>query len=122
MELYSKHRSVLEIEYFGEAGTGLGPTLEFYTLLSHDLQKRSLDMWRHERVEELRDTTANAGSRVGDPNAHGASPRPHLRLRGPAETPAHAACVCVCVGSWRVQGRRVFGCGTVATVSGVGPC
>lgn len=64
MELYSKHRSVLEIEYFGEAGTGLGPTLEFYTLLSHDLQKSSLDMWRHERVEELHDVTANAGSQV----------------------------------------------------------
>jgi E3 ubiquitin-protein ligase TRIP12 len=27
-------------------GTGLGPTLEFYTLLSHDLQKVSLGMWR----------------------------------------------------------------------------
>lgn len=77
MELYSKHRSVLEIEYFGEAGTGLGPTLEFYTLLSHDLQKCSLDMWRHERVEELRDTTANAGSRVRDSRACCVSPGSH---------------------------------------------
>jgi E3 ubiquitin-protein ligase TRIP12 len=25
---------------------GLGPTLEFYTLLSHDLQRKSLGMWR----------------------------------------------------------------------------
>lgn len=48
MELYAKQRTVLEIEYFGEVGTGLGPTLEFFTILSHDLQKRSLGLWRHE--------------------------------------------------------------------------
>ncbi|XP_042493739.1 E3 ubiquitin-protein ligase UPL3-like [Macadamia integrifolia] len=46
MEMYSSHKAVLEVEYFGEVGTGLGPTLEFYTLLSHDLQKASLGMWR----------------------------------------------------------------------------
>ncbi|XP_047332591.1 E3 ubiquitin-protein ligase UPL3-like isoform X1 [Impatiens glandulifera] len=46
MELYSSQKTVLEVEYFGEVGTGLGPTLEFYTLLSHDLQKASLGMWR----------------------------------------------------------------------------
>ena len=48
MELYAKQRTVLELEYFGEVGTGLGPTLEFFTLLSHDLQKRTLGIWRHE--------------------------------------------------------------------------
>ncbi|KAH7518419.1 hypothetical protein FEM48_Zijuj09G0169600 [Ziziphus jujuba var. spinosa] len=46
MEMYSSQKAVLEVEYFGEVGTGLGPTLEFYTLLSHDLQKVGLDMWR----------------------------------------------------------------------------
>ncbi|KAL5169032.1 E3 ubiquitin-protein ligase UPL3 [Glycine soja] len=46
MELYSSQKAVLEVEYFGEVGTGLGPTLEFYTLLSHDLQKIILEMWR----------------------------------------------------------------------------
>ncbi|TKY67661.1 E3 ubiquitin-protein ligase UPL3 [Spatholobus suberectus] len=46
MELYSSQKAVLEVEYFGEVGTGLGPTLEFYTLLSHDLQKVILQMWR----------------------------------------------------------------------------
>jgi E3 ubiquitin-protein ligase TRIP12 len=38
MELYGKSRAVLEVEYFGEVGTGLGPTLEFYTLLSREMQ------------------------------------------------------------------------------------
>ncbi|KAM1987118.1 hypothetical protein ACFX15_034426 [Malus domestica] len=46
MEMYSSQKSVLEVEYFGEVGTGLGPTLEFYTLLSHDLQRVRLGMWR----------------------------------------------------------------------------
>lgn len=46
MEMYSSQKAVLEVEYFGEVGTGLGPTLEFYTLLSHDLQKFKLGMWR----------------------------------------------------------------------------
>lgn len=46
MEMYSSHKAVLEVEYFDEVGTGLGPTLEFYTLLSHELQKDALGMWR----------------------------------------------------------------------------
>ncbi|XP_057962370.1 E3 ubiquitin-protein ligase UPL3-like isoform X2 [Malania oleifera] len=46
MEMYCSQKGVLEVEYFGEIGTGLGPTLEFYTLLSHDLQKVGLGMWR----------------------------------------------------------------------------
>ncbi|XVE67151.1 hypothetical protein DITRI_Ditri08aG0137900 [Diplodiscus trichospermus] len=46
MEMYSSQKAVLEVEYFGEVGTGLGPTLEFYTVLSHELQKVGLGMWR----------------------------------------------------------------------------
>lgn len=46
MEMYSSQRAVLEVEYFGEVGTGLGPTLEFYTLLGQELQKAKLEMWR----------------------------------------------------------------------------
>ncbi|KAL8115765.1 hypothetical protein AgCh_022317 [Apium graveolens] len=46
MEMYCGQKAVLEVEYFGEVGTGLGPTLEFYTILSHELQKVGLEMWR----------------------------------------------------------------------------
>ncbi|CAL5035273.1 unnamed protein product [Urochloa decumbens] len=46
MEMFSNQKAVLEVEYFGEVGTGLGPTLEFYTLLSHDLQRDDLGLWR----------------------------------------------------------------------------
>ncbi|XXG75022.1 hypothetical protein AAC387_Pa07g3615 [Persea americana] len=52
MEMYSSQKAVLEVEYFGEVGTGLGPTLEFYTLLSHDLQKVGLEMWRSNSTSE----------------------------------------------------------------------
>ncbi|KAL6839690.1 hypothetical protein ACP4OV_030378 [Aristida adscensionis] len=46
MEMFSNQKAVLEVEYFGEVGTGLGPTLEFYTLLSRDLQRVCLGLWR----------------------------------------------------------------------------
>ncbi|CAN6242342.1 unnamed protein product [Urochloa humidicola] len=46
MEMFSNQKAVLEVEYFGEVGTGLGPTLEFYTLLSHELQRVDLGLWR----------------------------------------------------------------------------
>lgn len=36
-------RSFLEVEYEGEVGTGLGPTLEFYDLVSKEL--RQLPLW-----------------------------------------------------------------------------
>ncbi|WOL05908.1 E3 ubiquitin-protein ligase [Canna indica] len=52
MEMYCSHKAVLEVEYFGEVGTGLGPTLEFYTLLSHDLQKVELGLWRSNSASE----------------------------------------------------------------------
>lgn len=42
----SGQKAVLEVEYLGEVGTGLGPTLEFYTLVSHELQRSTLGMWR----------------------------------------------------------------------------
>ncbi|XP_042403333.1 E3 ubiquitin-protein ligase UPL3-like isoform X1 [Zingiber officinale] len=52
MTMYVSQKAVLEVEYFGEVGTGLGPTLEFYTLLSHDLQKVELGLWRTNTTSE----------------------------------------------------------------------
>ena len=39
-------RPLLEFEFAGEPGTGLGPTLEFYTLACAELQGPGLGMWR----------------------------------------------------------------------------
>ncbi len=36
---------VFQIEFKGEEGTGLGPTLEFYALVAAELQKKSLGIW-----------------------------------------------------------------------------
>ena len=46
MELYGSSPSILEIEYFEEVGTGLGPTLEFYSTISKEFSKKKLKMWR----------------------------------------------------------------------------
>lgn len=51
MEEFAKKRTILEFEYFNEAGTGLGPTLEFYTILSQHLQFKNLHLWRCESPE-----------------------------------------------------------------------
>ena len=48
LDLYGAARGILEVEYFEEIGTGLGPTLEFYTLVSKEFARRSLDIWRDE--------------------------------------------------------------------------
>lgn len=46
MELYGASPSVLEVEYFEEVGTGLGPTLEFYSTVSKEFSKKKINMWR----------------------------------------------------------------------------
>lgn len=33
------------MEFQGEEGTGLGPTLEFYALVAAELQRKDLGMW-----------------------------------------------------------------------------
>ena len=46
MELYGASSSILEVEYFEEVGTGLGPTLEFYSTVSKELSKKKTKLWR----------------------------------------------------------------------------
>lgn len=43
--------------YDVQVGTGLGPTLEFYALVSREMQNMDLELWRGEPVKrnELRD-------------------------------------------------------------------
>lgn len=48
MKSHAKSNALLEVEYKEEVGTGLGPTMEFYTLISHEFQKSGLGMWRGE--------------------------------------------------------------------------
>ena len=45
LKYHAQRKSVLEIEFEGEEGTGLGPTLEFYALVSAEIQKKSMGLW-----------------------------------------------------------------------------
>lgn len=36
-----------------QVGTGLGPTLEFYALISKEVQRADLDMWRGDIVKQM---------------------------------------------------------------------
>ncbi|KAL4560548.1 hypothetical protein LXL04_032701 [Taraxacum kok-saghyz] len=46
MELHANQKVAIEVTYDEEVGTGLGPTLEFFTLVSTEFQKPGMGMWR----------------------------------------------------------------------------
>ncbi|XP_027935791.1 E3 ubiquitin-protein ligase UPL4-like [Vigna unguiculata] len=71
MELHANNKSVLVVDYYGEVGSGLGPTLEFYTLACHEFQKPGLGMWREEGNLQGEETRIRS--------FHGLFPRPWLR-------------------------------------------
>lgn len=48
MRVHASRKSVLEVEFAGEEGTGLGPTLEFYALVAAELQRADLALWLHD--------------------------------------------------------------------------
>uniref|UniRef100_H2Z101 E3 ubiquitin-protein ligase n=1 Tax=Ciona savignyi TaxID=51511 RepID=H2Z101_CIOSA len=45
LDVHAEKKSILEVEFMGEEGTGLGPTLEFYSLVAAELQRKDLAMW-----------------------------------------------------------------------------
>jgi E3 ubiquitin-protein ligase TRIP12 len=45
MQDLASSKALLEVQYENEVGTGLGPTLEFYALVSKELQKSGLELW-----------------------------------------------------------------------------
>jgi len=70
-ERYADAKSRLEVEFYNEAGSGLGPTLEFYTLLSMEFQRRDLGMWRDADATSTAATAANnkSGDSLPGPKA-----------------------------------------------------
>uniref|UniRef100_M4EJ94 HECT-type E3 ubiquitin transferase n=1 Tax=Brassica campestris TaxID=3711 RepID=M4EJ94_BRACM len=67
MELHGTQKVAVEVAYSEEVGTGLGPTLEFYTLVSRAFQNPDLGMWRS-------DPSSLAGKPMVPPS--GLFPRP----------------------------------------------
>lgn len=52
MQDLASSKALLEVQYENEVGTGLGPTLEFYALVSKELQKTSLELWNSTSLDE----------------------------------------------------------------------
>lgn len=53
--------TVMEVEYIDEVGTGLGPTLEFYAIISKEFARKSLNMWHclDDNMKHVADGTPN---------------------------------------------------------------
>ncbi|TKY52885.1 E3 ubiquitin-protein ligase UPL4 [Spatholobus suberectus] len=75
MDLHASHKVVLEVEYDEEVGTGLGPTLEFYTLVCQEFQKSGLGMWREDASSFTLKTNLQA-EEMGTHSFCGLFPRP----------------------------------------------
>ncbi|KAK4481047.1 hypothetical protein RD792_011916 [Penstemon davidsonii] len=56
MKFHARQKVLLEVEYNEEVGTGLGPTLEFYTLVCQEFQRSGLGMWRDDHAMEARNS------------------------------------------------------------------
>ncbi|XP_071839072.1 E3 ubiquitin-protein ligase TRIP12-like isoform X2 [Apostichopus japonicus] len=63
MEDLAGSRAILEVQYDSEVGTGLGPTLEFYALVSKELQRSDLDLWRGEAAPISEPKDGGSGKR-----------------------------------------------------------
>lgn len=69
MKAFAGAKSQLEVEYFGEAGTGLGPTLEFYALASKAFQERRLGLWRETAKPSAADAAVAAAMESAEDGA-----------------------------------------------------
>lgn len=76
--VHAARKSVLDVEFQGEQGTGLGPTLEFYNLVAQDMQRKDLCMWT------CSDSLLPTGSSLEEEGAEGTgSVKSHPGGRGP---------------------------------------
>lgn len=76
MDQYAHQKVLLEVEYDEEVGTGLGPTLEFYTLVSREFQKYGLGMWRGDHNAFVSRKSLNIEDRETIESPFGIFPRP----------------------------------------------
>lgn len=74
METYASNPGLLEIEFFDEVGSGLGPTLEFYSNVSREFGKLKLYMWRSDEYEKL--VSKKLDSEIFVTEKQGLFPRP----------------------------------------------
>lgn len=91
MRVHAGRKSVLEVEFAGEEGTGLGPTLEFYALVAAELQRADLGMWLHDAP--LDDDNDNAPHHLALPIGNVYRPILELRKTCSARINTRISCV-----------------------------
>ena len=63
MKLHADKKSVLEVEFLDEEGTGLGPTLEFFALVAGEFQRSDLSMWLSDDTDLTSDQDLGNGEK-----------------------------------------------------------
>ena len=64
LKFHATRKAILEIEFIDEEGTGLGPTLEFFSLIAAELQRQKLAIWySDDKVQENELTEEQLASR-----------------------------------------------------------
>lgn len=66
MRVHADRKSILEVEFSGEEGTGLGPTLEFYALVAAELQRADLAIWLCDDEPVTESEEEDIGDEEGD--------------------------------------------------------
>jgi E3 ubiquitin-protein ligase HECTD1 len=57
LKFHATRKAILEIEFVEEEGTGLGPTLEFFSLVAGELQRKKLALWHCSDSEQENELT-----------------------------------------------------------------
>src|SRR5690606_7274157 len=90
MNRTAEKKSILEVEFRHEEGTGLGPTLEFYALVALELQRKDLCMWLCNDI--LIDTISDASSTLSSTADRKSNPDYYVHYPAglfPAPLPSH---------------------------------
>ncbi|VDM34833.1 unnamed protein product [Hydatigera taeniaeformis] len=89
MDEHAACKSELEIRFTNEEGTGLGPTLEFFSLLALEFRRKSLGMWLLDNSEQVESTMeSNPSSDYNNPS-FGLFPAPYPRNTVPLDVLRH---------------------------------
>ncbi|GER28678.1 E3 ubiquitin-protein ligase UPL4 [Striga asiatica] len=86
MGLHARQKAPFEVEYSEEVGTGLGPTLEFYTLVCREFQRSGLGMWRDDTASHQCTGDSKSGISELLASPFGLFPRPWSPLPSTASS------------------------------------
>jgi hypothetical protein len=89
MKVHASRKSILEIQFDGEKGTGTGPTLAFYAITATELQRKDLCLWNctdmsaAELADALKETqdASKVDFYVNDDNGLFPMAMPHTKIR-----------------------------------------